>query len=341
MVIAIPLVAMADALVAILLIAAAALLGGLLGALFARLPWPLSGIANAVFKPWVDIVQAQVRWSQESAHAFAQALGALFINPWYAIKDQEAAVSHTIWAVARVRWQAIPNALNTAVAYADGWGNLLKVWIVSYYGYAVAHADQVGLRAMQYADGWGALLKDWIVSYAGYAEAYALGLFRQAEADAAAGAVQAEGYAQALQRQAVGYAQQLYGQAIGHADQVGVDAEGYAQALQRLALGYAEQIGAQAIARADADLVQAQDYARALAVPIAAAVTAIEDSPCMRACGPLGEIGQLIQDLEGAGLLALLLGLVAEARTHPDQVTTMMRDVFVGPLHDVVGSVVG
>lgn len=341
MVIALPLAGEAVALVAILLIAAVVLLGGLLGALMQRLPWPLAQIGYAIVRPWEDIVTSQVQWAQSSAQAFAQSLGALFINPWYAIGDVQGAVTHVIWALWRIRYQAIPNALNQAQAFAAQ-----QATAVAQYALALAQANTriawaIGQQAEAFAAQQATAVAEYALALAQRNTQIAQSLFGRAETDAAAGIAGAEGYAQALQRQALGYAQGLFGQAIGHADQVGVDAEGYAQALQKLALGYAGQVGAEAIAHADAVGVRAEEYAQALAVPIATAVTAIEDSPCMRACGPLGDIGQLIQQLEGAGFLALLLELLREAESQPAEVATMLDRVFTGPAREAYSSLGG
>ena len=73
---------------------------------------------------------------------------------------------------------------------------------------------------------------------------------------------------------------------------------------------------------------RAEAFAQALVVPITAAITDIENAPCMKFCSPLGDLGQLLQGLEDAGLLALLLLLLQEARTNPAGVATAIDDTI-------------
>lgn len=78
--------------------------------------------------------------------------------------------------------------------------------------------------------------------------------------------------------------------------------------------------------------------AQALVVPIAAAVTALEDSPCIKACEPLGNIGNLIQGLEDAGMLAIMLALIEETRRDPQAVQNELRSIVVPIVTDAVSS---
>lgn len=90
-------------------------------------------------------------------------------------------------------------------------------------------------------------------------------------------------------------------------------------------------INANLVTRSQLSGAQAATLAAAAAIvaPVAAAVTSIEESPCMKTCGPLGDLGQLLQGLEDAGLLVILIGLMEEARTNPGQVASMI-DATVG-----------
>ena len=78
--------------------------------------------------------------------------------------------------------------------------------------------------------------------------------------------------------------------------------------------------------------------ATAIAAPIAAAVTAIEDSPCMKVCDPLGDLGNLIQTLDDLGLMALVAALLEEATSDPVAVANVLRSDFVPLVHDAVGT---
>jgi hypothetical protein len=92
--------------------------------------------------------------------------------------------------------------------------------------------------------------------------------------------------------------------------------------------GLAREIG-QSQARAEA-------YARSLAVPIAAAVTAIEQSPCQRFCSPLGDLGQLLQGLENAGMLAIMIAMVEAAMHDPAGLEAEIARDIVPPIRGVL-----
>ena len=66
-------------------------------------------------------------------------------------------------------------------------------------------------------------------------------------------------------------------------------------------------------------------------------VQTLENSPCQQFCGILGELGQLLQGLELAGLIAL----VAEAYAHPDQVVRTIEQDLVQPVEQGVSSALG
>lgn len=290
----------------------------------------LIGAAYRTVAPWA---QAQIGFASQLILAPYNYVSRLF--HWSVLIDQAMAIN--LYALVAIR---IPQAYvdlsrltytvrDQVLSYTLGWANALQALTYTVRDQVLSYA--LGLYGL--ATQLTYTIRDQVLSYA-------LGLYGLATqltytvrdqvlgyVDGTAAADRA--YAEALQRQALGYAQEGIQDALGAAERARAEAEAYAQAAAGQALRYADQVRAQAIAHADA-----------LAVPLAAAVTALEDSPCIKACEPLGEIGQLIQDLEGAGLLALLLALVEEARTHPDQVTAMLGEVFTGPAHEGLTSVV-
>lgn len=69
----------------------------------------------------------------------------------------------------------------------------------------------------------------------------------------------------------------------------------------------------------------------AVVVPLEQAITDIQNSPCMKACGPLGDLGGLIQGLEDAGLAAIMLALIAQATSDPAQLVVDI-DSDISPL---------
>lgn len=76
----------------------------------------------------------------------------------------------------------------------------------------------------------------------------------------------------------------------------------------------------------------------AIAAAAATAITAIENSPCLKVCEPLGEVGSLLQGLEDAGMLAILLGLIDEARRDPAAVHEGLRNIAAPIVNDAVSS---
>lgn len=106
--------------------------------------------------------------------------------------------------------------------------------------------------------------------------------------------------------------------------------------------GLRDWVGHNAATHGEVASAEAQAIARAIAIgrAIEAEVTTIRDSPCMRYCSPLGDLGQLLQGLEDAGLLLIMLGLIEEARHNPQEVQSVLRNVFV-PLVDDAANVVG
>lgn len=89
------------------------------------------------------------------------------------------------------------------------------------------------------------------------------------------------------------------------------------------------------VAQAEAEAIA---RASAMVVPIAAAITAIEDSPCMKACEPLGDLGSLIQTLDDLGLMALVAALLQETVSDPAAVQDVLRSDFVPLVKDAVST---
>ena len=143
------------------------------------------------------------------------------------------------------------------------------------------------------------------------------GLFQQAAASIVAAEERAGLYARLLAGQAEGYALGLARSLLASldarvmdlerfAERVGADAEGYARTLRELGDAYARELVMAAAAIAAAEVAA-----------VAVRVRAIERSPCQRFCGPLGDVGELLQELGDAGLLALMLELISESRRDP------------------------
>lgn len=331
MVVALPLADAAVAVVGLLLIAAAVPLAQLTVALLSQIPvigGPAGKVAYTAFLSGVSVL---VRWSQQSADAAASVIQGPIVGVWTmvdALVTEDWQITQTIYALATV---TIPRLV--------GWTFAL---VTQQIAYVLAQLGYVEQWLVAWVSGQLATIAAELVQVVSWT-AQSL-----ARVEAALGAQIAAGD-QLVAR----YAEQLAVDAIQHADQVAITAEHYAAASAIAVERYAEQLvgteaqraaGAEqalrdyagAIGRAlEADISAAEARATAAAAAgtavVATAVQAIENSPCIRNCGPLGEIGQLATDLEGAGLLAILLGLLAQATTDPQGVAEGMRTVLVEP----------
>lgn len=185
---------------------------------------------------------------------------------------------------------------------------------------ALARADREYVQAVGYAQ----TLAVWSAAYAGRlwasATGYAQGLFAQAVNESRAGEARAESYAAAEATQGVEFTRQAYASAIGYADWVGQTAEGYAEALTGGAIRQAEGENARTLA-----------YATAAATALAAAVAAIENSPCMQRCMTLGQLGAELEGLDAIALAALVI----EATRDPQAFAREFQAEF-GPVIEIV-----
>lgn len=130
---------------------------------------------------------------------------------------------------------------------------------------------------------------------------------------------QAEELDRLLEDMLAGYARALFTQALTYVDRQLLDLRNFLDWARRQDLEYVRGlIGAAAVA---------------LALTIAgvvARVKTLEDSPCQKYCNPLGDLGQLLQGVEDAGLVALLLALSAQM-AHDPKGTAHAIDQLIGP----------
>jgi len=324
------------AVVGLLLIVAASSLAGLTQRWFGSAPWPLSIVGPGAAVAFTRAVYDGIRWAGASADGLAQVITAPFQALWSWAWYATEAVTATAGAVWRLRWQVLPATVTTLVNWTLallGQEQRLRAaadQVVAQYAQALtaqaeAYARSLDLQALDYAralmgaEAAARTAADQLLG--GYAQTLAAG---------------AEQYAQALDRQLLGWTQQALGDVLrdlaagdlaaqDYARGIGIAAEDYARGLTGEAEAYARQLaGAGAAAAA------------AATAAVGARVTQLEDSPCQQFCGPLGELGQLLQGLEDAGLVAILLALLDEARQHPDQVTSAL-DATIGQASRAIG----
>lgn len=233
----------------------------------------------------------------------------------------------TIPQLAGQTGQLVAQAQATAQAYADYRVSRLATNVGQIMAYLIALTQQTGQAAMAYADYRVSALASSVSQLLAQVIGYVQAQDAQGIAYAQALTASSEGYARSLAGQVLQYAQAGVLDAERYAQRVGVDAEDYARALHDVAIGHADQVAGAAAAAAAASTSA-----------VAARVAEIEESPCQRACNPLGQIGELVQGLEGAGLLSILIGLVVEAERDPRGLQSALQGAFVVPAHDALAA---
>ncbi len=326
--IALPLGAAAEAAAGLLLIAAALAIALLVADMLGALPIIGPSAGSAARNAMLNAIGRTVVWSQQSA----QAMASVIFGPVYAVWTMIDALVTEDWQImntinALARW-TIPNLRQWAWDLVDAntrwllWTINADVDWLKHYVYDTA----------QWVLTWtlGKLAEERAyVEYVKLALWQALGawvaiLVQRIDAGDAAGARYAEG----LAGRAIDYADGIGRRDLKVIDQVAEQLAARADMEVGRAVEYTRTIAGQLAREIAGSEARADAYAQALALPLATAVTAIERSPCMRFCGPLGELGGLLQQLEDAGLLALLLALLAESRSDPRAVEQALASAF-------------
>jgi hypothetical protein len=335
-VIALPLGAAAEAAAGLLLIAAALAIAFLVADMLGALPVIGPSVGGAARNAMLNAIGRTVVWSQESARAMATVIfgpvyavwtmiDALVTEDWQIVNTINALARWTIpnlrqwtWALvdANTRW--LFATLNADVEWLKAYTYDTAQWVIAWatgeFARARAYTDFVKLSLWQALSAWVQILAQRIDS----------------------GLAQERAYADARVGQAIDYADRIGARDLKVIDQVAEQVAARAHLEAQQALEYTRAVAGQLARDVAGAEVRADAYAQALALPIAAAVSAIERSPCMRFCGPLGDLGGLLQGLEDAGLLALLLALLHDATHDPAQVERMISAVLVAPVKDAV-----
>lgn len=309
-----------DALAAALgasIIAGGAALGVLGANLTRRLPWPLNIAAGGVAFALSQAIIETVHFTTASAQGFASMIQAPWQAIWTVARSTVVATEQLAAAVLGVSLVTIPRIVSwtqglvqtsyvASVAYAHQQAAAVASYALGLVAGAMARADAEYVTAVAHADQVGGLVAR-----------YAHDLVQAEMARTDAEVLQVERFAQAETAAALGYAQQLAGtvleyvQAADHAlelqvERVLADSSDYARALERVAVDHADAAAGAAAATA-----------AAATAAVVARVTDIENSPCMKVCSPLGEIGQMLQGLEEAGLVAAVLAMAARSAHDP------------------------
>ena len=272
-----------------------------------------------------------IRWSEAAVSPLADLIARIWTQTFGWVDGQLQVDRATVGALWRVRYQALP-ALQLAVEqYARELARGIQLYaqqlVLGAERYALALEQAEQARAAQAEAQLGLYAQQLAQAAEGYARALAgeeLAFTQQAvlgaEAFAARAALGAEGYALELATQVLDLTRKGLLEGELYARRVGLDAEDYARALQDLAVRHTDAVGAAVLAAGVA----------ATAV-VAERVTELEDSPCQRQCGILGELGLGLGALD----LALLFQLAEASLTDPRGGVQLVEGVVGGPARDL------
>lgn len=329
------------ALLGMAIIAALVPLGELTANILARLPFPLSIAAKLAAAAFEDAVKGTIAWTQASADGLASVIQAPWQAIWTVQREALVATAKVADAVWRVRYQALPAVEAQLVAYVQSLAGEIIQYAAGLVAQAEARADAEVASVARYAgelvagaearaDAEIVDVEHFVESTAATVTAYAGQLAVDVERAAEAGDQVVADYASALAGDVLAEAVRLVAGAEALAESIGIASQDFT----REAVGAAE-------AEAGAAIAVAAAAATAAIAGVAVRVSEIEDSPCQRACSPLGDIGQLVQGLEDAGLLAILLGVVAEALHDPKTLATELQDATVVPARAAMAALSG
>lgn len=300
------------------------------------LPFVGAFIAGRLEVLLTQAVGAAAGWAGAATAPMAQLFHDLLWG-WFRYRDS---VWQATEALMRASWRIIAHHLpaleGRVVGYAQQLYNLAIAWTNELYSRAIGYAQQLYNLAVA----WTNELYARAVAYAGQLYVQAVQFAQQvyAQAIAYAGQLygQAVGFAQALYGQAIGFAQVLYQQAVGFAELLYRTSVGYADQLYRQGIGYTGQVGLQAERYADALYRLAVGYAAASSAAVLARVINLERSKCQKFCEPLGDLGNLIQQVEDAGLALGLLALSVEAFHDPRGTARAVDGLIGGTVRDLI-----
>lgn len=324
-----------------MLLAAAGSLAVLSQSLSRKLPWPFSVVAPVVAGLVSLTIYETVRWTQASAQGLASVIQAPWQAIWTVARSTVVATEQlaaALLAVTLVRlpqivsWtqQLVGTAYTSAVAFAATQSTLVANYARQLVASAMQRADVQYVASVTHADQVGALV-------AQYARQLAGTLVQRMDAEAA----QSLAYTNAAVGAATAYAQALTGEVLEFVQVGEATLRLGLEQVERTSTEYAEQVGRVAIDHADQAAAAAAAGAAAATAAVVARVGAIEDSPCFKACSPLGEIGGLLQALGDVGMAAILVDMAAELARDPAGAAHALDQVAGGAVRELVSDLGG
>ena len=229
------------------------------------------------------------------------------------LNAQALAVSNLTNAVGHLYGYLIPNRVNALWAGIGAAQVAAIAQAQALYGQAVAHADAIASNLQGNINALHDAVYASIASTLNAAKAYTDQQIAAAVATGTGVSVAVQQFVAGTVQAAVAPVAVVASAAAVAAQQADADAHSLSSQAQAAAMTYTDQQVAGLNVGALGGLA-AQVASLAVAVPaVQAAVQAIEDSPCMQECAPLGVLGSTFALIDVAGVLAL----VAAAWTDP------------------------
>ena len=248
------------------------------------------------------------------------------------------AIDNTFNTMWRIRYQIMPMYLVIAEEYASHLADQAQTFaghlaeqlagsILTHYAQSIAFTQaQVG-QAEQYAQQLAQAVDGRDLARVQDAERQAQAQAQAAAAQGIAAAGQVAQYARALD-------QVIWGDLTGQVQA----AERFAELLNGQTQDYAQRLGRASIDHTDAVGAAVAAGAAAATAAVTARVVEIEQSKCQQFCSPLGDLGQFLQGLEDAALLAALLDLLYEGMSDPQAVEQALEGPLVAIAKEAAGA---
>lgn len=295
-----------------------------------RLPLVGSWLISNANRVLLDAELQALRWASVGVGAFRDFIDRIRVLSYLLTAALVLALEDTTLRLVRIVTVHIPASEKRTTDYAGQLYQRAVSFTEQQIRIANAYAAALALGAIQYAAQLARQTQDYARALANGVLAYARDRFSDAirytqqvgaadQAYTERSTRQTQEYARSIGADAIGYAARVGVEANRYTERVGAQAEDYARSLERIAIGYARDLNKEAV-----------DYTTASVAVVAEAVTAIQRSPCMRYCSPLGDLGSLLQQVEDVGLAALILALAGEA-FHDPRGTARSVEGAIGP----------
>lgn len=295
-------------------------------------------IASRVLDVMAAVTNTLAPFAAVATWPLRDAIQVLVVRPWQ-LADEVGRLGGATYnmGVNLVTW-TIPRYFGIATTYAFTLALALQGQMLALHAQALNYTAQAAQLVASYA--YALALQNQQLSFALHQVAIAYTLATGAADVAYAQALSAvdRAYTAEVGAVQVQYAQALHAVALAFTEAIGARDVEYTRQAFGEAIGYTDQVSQVDRAYTQAATAAVAAAAAAQTAAVASELAQLTDQPCIRFCGPLGDLGALLQSLEDAGLVALLLGLIAEVRHDPAAVQRVLRQDVVPLGHDALSA---